>query len=137
MTINVNISSTISMTVSITITTSISITFNVNRNLNMYSSAWSKMEFVVFLLECTLNPRWPQDGAKMAAGWHQDGPKMAPRCPKRPQDSSKMAPRCFKRLQDGSKMAPRWAPRGPKKTAISTTKSTNTHGNCARARAIF
>ena len=57
------------------------------------------------LLERTLSPRWPQDGAKRP----QDGPKMAPTWA---QDGPKIAPRW---PQDG----PRWLLEGPKKAPRS------------------
>jgi hypothetical protein len=55
-----------------------------------------------------VNPRWPEDGPKLA----QDGPKMAPKEPKMAQDGPKMAPRwlqygpqnVLKMAQDGPKM---------------------------------
>ena len=112
------------------------------QSLRAFRQAWNcgaKGELILLLLECTLTPRWSQDGATM----EPRGPKMAPRGPKKgrkgprwPQDGPKMGPRGPKMAQDapkmalrGSKMAPRWpqdgperlqdgpkmAPRGPKK----------------------
>ena len=60
--------------------------------LRAFRRAWAygaKGNFIFFLLECTLNPRWPQDGAKMAPRWPQDGPRRpqdAPKDPKTAQD---------------------------------------------------
>ena len=49
---------------------------------------WSSWKLIVLLWECTLTPRWPQNGPKRpeaAPRWPQDGPRW-------PQDGPKMNP---------------------------------------------
>ena len=71
-----------------------------------------------------MDPRWLQDGSKMAPGW----PKMVQDGPRWTQDVPKVSPRWLKVAKSayqvpprGSRVALRWPPEGPQKTSLPKT----------------